>query len=118
MRRLRWKKQWESGHTGLDEGNKRLAEILNGYAGLLGQEEHCQDMDDFGEALVGALEAKIASDGERAADPGSDRDPDGHVMNLLGDRLPLPTRQTPQCKDCGLCDSLQVTLEAWYRHET
>jgi hemerythrin len=47
MRRIRWKPKYTTGIAEVDERNQALVELLNHFAGALGEVEHCQDITDL-----------------------------------------------------------------------
>jgi hypothetical protein len=103
MRRLRWKRQYQTGDPWTDARHLALAELLGTTADELAAKEHCADMDDlYGDLLDAASEMLTDAAAQRSG-----------IVALVASRLPLAARNTPACKDCGLCDLLEQRVAVW-----
>ncbi|CAK0781470.1 conserved hypothetical protein [Gammaproteobacteria bacterium] len=97
MKTLRWKSRYLTGETGIDQKNRALVDCLNGFVQAAKQREHCQDIETLLEELVAKLE-NILTENPAAADLIAE------IRAPLICALPLPTRKTPACRKCDICD--------------
>ncbi len=97
MKNLRWKTRYLTGQGTLDQQNRALVECLNGLITATKQREHCQEIETLLEEIATTLEGLLADAPETA-------DLIAKVRGPLLDALPLPTRKTPACRKCDICD--------------
>jgi len=97
MKTLRWKNRYLTGNTGIDQQNRALVDCLNGFISATKQREHCQDIENLLEDLSVKLESILTEDPVVA-------DLIAQIKIPLISALPLPTRQTPACRKCDICD--------------
>jgi len=72
--------------------------------------EHCQDMNDFYDDLVELTEQRLDLAGQ---DEWVEAGSDARFQSFLDERMPLPARDGPACKDCGLCELLEEQVSGW-----
>ncbi len=109
MRHLRWKRKYVTGNTRIDRRNKVLAHLLHTVDQEMRTKEHCQDMEELYQTLVKVAEERF-SKGEAYVDSeGSDE----AIRDLVRTSLPLNARDTPACRDCGICDLFQEGIMDW-----
>ena len=111
MRRLRRSSRNPStGDPAIDGRHKALVGILGEMAAELQTTEHCQDMNDFYDDLVELTEQRLDS---AARDEWVEVDSDARFRDFLAERMPLPARDGPACKDCELCEVLDDRVHDW-----
>lgn len=111
MRRLRRSSRNPATRDPAVDGRHRaLVGILGDMATELQTTEHCQDMNDFYDDLVGITEERLgaAQQGHLVA-----AESDSRIRHFLEERMPLPARDGPACKDCGLCEVLEEQVSDW-----
>lgn len=111
MRRLRRSSRNPStGDPGVDGRHRALVGIIGEMATALQTTEHCQDMNDFYDDLVELAEQRFddAAQGEWV-----ETESDARFQEFLNERMPLPARDGPACKDCGLCELLEEQVTDW-----
>lgn len=94
----------------VDGRHTELVGIIGEMATALQTTEHCQDMNDFYDDLVELAEQRLddAAQGDWVA-----TDSDARFQEFLKKRMPLPARDGPACKDCGLCELLEEQVTGW-----
>jgi len=94
----------------VDGRHKALVGILGEMATALQTTEHCQDMNDFYDDLVEFAEQRLdrAAQGEWV-----EAESDSRFRGFLAERMPLPARDGPACKDCELCEVLEDQVHDW-----
>jgi hypothetical protein len=111
MRRLRRSsRNPATGDPVVDGRNRALVTIISDMATELQSTEHCQDMNEFYDDLVELTEQRLdaATKGSfdvRASDLG--------IEGVLEKRMPLPARDGPACRDCGLCEEFEEQVGVW-----
>jgi hypothetical protein len=111
MRRLRRSsRNLISGDPAIDARNQALVTIVTDMAAELQSTEHCQDMNEFYDDVVDRTEQRLeaAKRGELDAS-----ESDAGMRAFLAERMPLPARDGPACRDCGLCELLEEQIGAW-----
>ena len=116
MRHLRWKRSHLTGSPGLDARNQGLVRLLGETAEAMRAKEHCQDMNDLYGHLTDVVERRLAGGPDVASGDAETPGSDAHLRSLLDIRWPLPAKDTPACRDCGICDELKERLESWTAH--
>jgi hypothetical protein len=96
MRPLRWKNRYLTGQAETDQHNKTFVECLNNLMNATRQREHCREIEDFLDQLAHNADALL----ERRE---NSEIAQAMRARLLG-ALPLPTRHTASCHDCGICE--------------
>ena len=109
MRHLRWKSKYVTGNSQIDQQNKMLAKLLNAVDQACQSKEHCQDMEELYQTMVDVAEERF-SQGEAYVDG---RGSDEAIRDLVHARLPLSARDTPACRDCGICDLFKEGIMDW-----
>ena len=111
MRRLRRSsRNPATGDPVVDGRNRALVTILGDMATELQSTEHCQDMNEFYDDLVELTEQRL----DAATKGGLDvQTSDLGMQRFLERRMPLPARDGPACRDCGLCERLEEQVGAW-----
>jgi hypothetical protein len=111
MRRLRRSsRNLTSGDPAVDVHNQALVTIVNDMAAQLQSTEHCQDMNVFYDDVVGLTEERLEAAMQGTLDgPGFD----AALRGFLKERMPLPARDGPACRDCGLCELMEGQIGAW-----
>jgi len=111
MRRLRRSSRNPSTGDPVVDGRHRA---LVGILGVMGIElqntEHCQDMNDFHDDLVELTEQRL---GSAAQGEWVEIESNARFRGFLDERMPLPARDGPACKDCGLCELLEDQVSDW-----
>jgi hypothetical protein len=97
MKTIRWKSRYITGKPEIDKRNKALVDCLNGFIQATKQREHCQDIENLLEESSLKLES-ILSDDPVAANLTE------QIKTKLITSLPMPTRNTPGCRKCDICD--------------
>ncbi|CAK0754374.1 hypothetical protein CCP3SC1_2340001 [Gammaproteobacteria bacterium] len=97
MKIIRWKGRYLTGETGVDQRNRALVDCLNGFINATKQREHCQDVENLLNDLAVKLEGILTKDPMVA-------DLIAQIRDSLMESLPLPTRKTPACRKCDICD--------------
>jgi hypothetical protein len=111
MRRLRRSsRRLTSGDPAIDARNQALVTIVTDMAAELQSTEHCQDMNEFYDDLVDLTEQQLEAAKQGELDVSES---DAGMQVFLEERMPLPARDGPACRDCGLCDLLEEQIEAW-----
>lgn len=90
-----------------DEAARRLVGSFQDFDGRLSSVEHCQDIEELFACAVEIAAAALSSTEDRSRP--SESWMDGvtrELERLLNERLPLPARNGPACRDCGLCKEL------------
>lgn len=114
MRRLRWKKSYATHNPVVDERSRTLIGILNDMGDQLRAKEHCQDMNELHDDLQHLATDMLTAQKAANADLESASEASRHRFSeVRKERLPLPARDTPACRDCSLCDQLQDELGRW-----
>jgi hypothetical protein len=111
MRRLRRSSRSpSSGDPVVDGRHRALVGILGEMATELQTTEHCQDMNDFYDDLVELTEQRLdlAAQGDWV-----EAESDERFRGFLSERMPLPARDGPACKDCELCEVLEDQVHDW-----
>ncbi|AHF00059.1 hypothetical protein [Thioalkalivibrio paradoxus] len=111
MRRLRRSsRNPTSGDPVIDRQNQALSRILFDMGDELRATEHCQDMNEFYDDLVDLAEQRFDAAAAGTLDvPEADEE----IREFLAERMPLPARDGPACRDCGLCEKLEDRVCAW-----
>lgn len=109
MRRLRWKRNYLTGIAWVDEVNEALVRILSDINNELRAKEHCQDMEELYAMLVDVVQERLVHKGAN----GEGQRFNTELADILATHLPLPARDTPACRDCGICDAAQASLRQW-----
>lgn len=111
MRRLRRSSRNPStGDPAVDGRHRALVGILGEMATELQTTEHCQDMNDFYDDLVELTEQRLDS---AARGEWVEAESDARLRVFLDERMPLPARDGPACKDCELCEVLEDQVHDW-----
>ena len=110
MRTLRWNKRYLTGDSRLDGRNQALVTLLADLRAELGRIEHCQDMNELADQLVGLTKQRLA---KLSKNPGVDAESDEAITTLLETDFPLAALSTPACRECGLCDLLEARVAKW-----
>lgn len=111
MRRLRRSsRQPASGDPGVDRHHQGLSRILLEMADEMRATEHCQDMNEFYDDLVEVAEQRFDAAAAGTLDV---HEADSQVREFLAQRMPLPARDGPACRDCGLCEKLEEQVSEW-----
>jgi hypothetical protein len=96
MRPLRWKNRYLTGQADSDQRNKAFVDCLNSLINAAGQREHCREIDDFISQLSQEAEEVLS------------HQPDAGLLQAFRERLiaslPLPSRHSAACRQCGICD--------------
>ena len=111
MRRLRRSsKNLSSGDAAVDARHQALVGIVNDFSTSLQNTEHCQDMNEAYDDWVGMTEERL-----QAARHGAweEAQADQQMQEFLAERIPLPARDGPACKDCDLCDDMAHSVTEW-----
>ncbi len=96
MRSLRWKTRYATGNPGVDKRNRAFVACLNSLLEGVRQHEHCREIEELMTELVSQAESRLAS--------GNTEDLPALIHDRLMTFLPLATRGSPACQDCGVCD--------------
>jgi hypothetical protein len=111
MRRLRRSSQNPiTGDPVIDGRNQALVTIVADMATELQSTEHCQDMNEFYDDLVEMTEQRLDAAKQGSLDVQTS---DPRIQVLLNERMPLPARDGPACRDCGLCELLEEQVGGW-----
>lgn len=111
MRRLRRSsRNLTSGDPAIDAGNQALVTIVSDMAAQLQSTEHCQDMNEFYDEVVDLTEQRLEAAKQGELDVSES---DAGMRAFLEERMPLPARDGPACRDCGLCEVMEEQLRAW-----
>ena len=111
MRRLRRSsRNPTSGDPTIDARNQALVTMVTDMAAELQSTEHCQDMNEFYDDVVDRTEQRLEAAKQGELDV---YESDAAMRAFLEERMPLPARDGPACRDCGLCDLLEEQIGAW-----
>jgi hypothetical protein len=111
MRRLRRSsRNPNTGDPVIDGRNQSLVTIVTDMATEMQSTEHCQDMNEFYDDLVELTEQRLDATKQGALDASAS---DAGIQAFLEERMPLPARDGPACRDCGLCERLEEQVGAW-----
>lgn len=111
MRRLRRSsRRLISGDPAIDARNQALVTMVTDMAAELQSTEHCQDMNEFYDDVVELTEQRIEAAQQGELDVSES---DAGMQAFLDERMPLPARDGPACRDCGLCERLEEQIGAW-----
>lgn len=111
MRRLRRSsRNPATGDPVIDGRNQALVTIVADMATALQSTEHCQDMNEFHDDLVELTEQRLDAAKEGALDACAS---DAGIQAFVEERMPLPARDGPACRDCGLCELLEEQVGDW-----
>ena len=111
MRRLRRSsRRLISGDPAIDARNQALVTMVTDMAAELQSTEHCQDMNEFYDDVVELTEQRLEAAQQGELDVSES---DAGMQAFLDERMPLPARDGPACRDCGLCERLEEQIGAW-----
>lgn len=111
MRRLRRSsRSLISGDPAIDARNQALVTMVTDMAAELQSTEHCQDMSEFYDDVVERTEQRLEAAQQGELDVSES---DAGMRAFLDERMPLPARDGPACRDCGLCERLEEQIGAW-----
>lgn len=116
MRHLRWKRSHLTGSPPLDARNQGLVRLLGETADAMRAKERCQDMNDLYADLVDVVERRLVGGAEVAFGGAETPGSDAYLRSLLDSRWPLPAKDTPACRSCGICEDLKKRLASWTAH--
>ena len=111
MRHLRWKRKYVTGNIRIDRRNKVLANLLHTVDQEMRTKEHCQDMEELYQTLVKVAEERFSKGEAYIVSKGSDE----AIRDLVRTSLPLNARDTPACRDCGICDLFKEGIMDWHQ---
>ncbi|CAK0769393.1 conserved hypothetical protein [Gammaproteobacteria bacterium] len=97
MKTLRWKGRYLTGSPEIDQKNREFVDCLNGFVHAIKQREHCQEIEKLLEDSLEKLENQLVEDPAAA-------DLVAEMKTSLISSFPMPTRDTPACRKCDVCD--------------
>jgi hypothetical protein len=110
MKAVRWKKNYLTGDSRLDDRNRTLVALVADLRQELSSTEHCQEMNELADRLVELTRQRLSS---LSQDPSAEAASEAAIEDLLRRDLPLAALSTPACRDCGLCDIMAERVEKW-----
>ena len=97
MKNLRWKGRYLTGNIEIDQQNREFVDCLNGFVNATKQREHCQDIEKLLDDSLNKLESHLAADPQAIIEI-------NQIKTELISAFPMPTRDTPACRKCDICD--------------
>ena len=101
VKRLRWKRRYQTGDIRRDTENKQLTQCLNNFVEASRAREHCQDMEEVIGGLVHDADQALRHQRPR-------NEIAAGLRHALRDALPLASYQTAACKRCGICELIKA----------
>lgn len=109
MKILRWKGRYLTGNSEIDQQNREFIDCLNGFINATKQREHCQEIENLLEDSATKLENHLALEPQSTA----------KILQIKTDlikSLPMPTRNTPACRKCDICDLAEQRIAQHIKH--